>query len=221
MKGMAHLCLIEAPSVRSRTTLCLKQVASGSKASNNKSKSENQNLLFIFPASDGCSTLHMKPEKSARLNQLNAKTLYNWNVTYAQETKHAQICIIPERTAPSPPTITVCLETQVVECNVPSVIAQSVECSAHGSPPQHAHQAHLGFQSLLRGNPIPALRIGQLDLNETWPSWPAVTTTVGFEVKECPLLADNCKLVPSTLGNVPIFLNDNASCLEITCVFLH
>ena len=46
------------------------------------------------------------------------------------------------RTARSPPTDTVRLETQVVEENVHGVIVQGIECFAHGGPPRHPHRAH-------------------------------------------------------------------------------
>ena len=68
-----------------------------------------------------------------------------------------------------------------------------IECSAHGGPPRHPHRAHSGnqYHLPLRGNPSSrAENFGQLDLMKPVPTWRIDTTTVGFEVKECPLLAD-------------------------------
>ena len=79
------------------------------------------------------------------------KTLFNWKLHATREkTMHAQksrtaevtICIIPERTARSLPTVTVRLETQVIEENVHGVIVHGIECSGHGGPPRHSYRAH-------------------------------------------------------------------------------
>ena len=75
------------------------------------------NSKFLIPASDGCSTSHMKPQKSARLTQLNAQDPRDTREDNAR-TAEITICIISERTVRSLSTVTVRLESQAVEDNV-------------------------------------------------------------------------------------------------------
>ena len=71
MKGTADSSSIESVTrQKPYDTLFLKQV--GVKPRYNKSKCENQNP-FLISASNGCSTSHMKPEKSERLTQTDPR----------------------------------------------------------------------------------------------------------------------------------------------------
>ena len=157
MKGMAHSSSKQAPPVRSRTTrFGLKQLAAKARA----------NSKILISASDVCSTSHMKPEKFAKLTQLDAQDSRDTREDNAR-TAEVTICIIPEKTARSLSTVTVRQESQVVEDNVHCVTALGIECSAHCSPPQHSPRAHSSSSH--------AENFGQLDSNENRANRPVVT----------------------------------------------
>ena len=86
MKGMAHSSPNRSITRQKQDdTLFFKHVASGSKAKWRQKAGVKLKTRFSSSASDGCSTSHMKPEKSAMLTQPDAQDSVRPQCTMRQQ----------------------------------------------------------------------------------------------------------------------------------------
>ena len=145
------------------------------------------------------------------------KILFDWKlhatrekIMHAQKSRTAEvtICIIPERTARSPSTITVRLESQVVEIkstvSLPRVSNVLLMVVHHNS---HTESSRNQYHLPLRGNHIfRAENFGQWDSN--LPNLARCHDDRGFSSSRSVRFLQTLQLIPPAMGNVPTVLNN-------------
>ena len=110
-------------------------------------------------------------------------------------------------------------ETQVVEDDVHGVIAQGIEDVLHMVV--HHDTAPSPFTKTMPSPVDAVITVPAPRALASWtpmkpvPPWPAITTTVGFEVQGAPASCRHCKLVPPTMGIVPASPNDSEKGLSV------